>query len=504
MREDVDASSDGQRRPGAGVPVTAGKSDRGEEWAGTAGIDDLEELRGKHILLVDDQPYMLDSLKLILSKEGAEVQTAASGEEGVGCLRSGSFDVVLADVKMPGMSGIDFLEQARSIDEGLLVIMVTGYGTIESAVEAMTKGAYHYLTKPFNAQEILLTISRALRERRVLTENRELKQEIDRRYSFDNIIYKSEAMKRIVRLVQKVAGTTASVLIQGESGTGKELIARAIHQHSPRRGKRFVPINTAALPETLLEAELFGYRKGAFTGADQDRNGLFLDADGGTIFLDEVGLMPAAFQAKLLRVLQEREITPLGDTNPVKVDVRVIAASNVDLKRAADEGQFREDLYWRLNVIELKIPPLRERIEDIPLVANHFVERYCQEQGIETKIISPEAMKILMNYSWEGNIRELENVVQRAVLVAEGPLITTTDIVLQSGGDFYQDKEGNLFDLPYHDAKSRAQEIFQRRYVTLLLERYNNNISLAARKSGITRAALYKILKNLEMDHTSN
>ena len=461
----------------------------------------LEEINGTRILLVDDQPYMLDGLQLILSREGAEVGTAASGEEAMELLRAGSYDMVLSDIKMPGMSGIQLLEEAKRLDRDLIVIMVTGYWTIESAVEAMSKGAFHYLTKPFNAQEILLTVQRALRERILVEENRNLRQEIQRRYSFGNIIFKSEAMRRVCRLVEKVADTRASILIQGESGTGKELIARAIHQHSPRRSKRFVAINTAALPETLLEAELFGYKKGAFTGADHDKAGLFLEAHEGSLFLDEVGAMPPAFQSKLLRVLQEGEIVPVGDTKLIRVDVRIIAASNTDLKRLSEEGQFREDLYWRLNVIDVVLPPLRERLEDIPLLATHFVGRYSSEQGLESRALTPEAMKILMTYGWPGNIRELENVIQRAVLISEGPVIQPGDIVLQSGGDFYQDREGNLFDLPYHDAKSRAQEIFQGRYVRLLLERYNNNISLAARKSGITRAALYKILKNLDIPH---
>jgi DNA-binding NtrC family response regulator len=444
---------------------------------------------------------MLDGLKLILSKEGAVVGTAESGEDGLEQLRAGQYEMVLSDIKMPGMSGIEFLEEARRRDPHLTFIMVTGYGTIESAVEAMSKGAFHYLTKPFNAQEILLTVRRALRERSLLAENKVLREEIDRRFSFGNIIFKSEAMRKICRLIEKVADTKASILIQGESGTGKELIARAVHRHSPRRDERFVAINTAALPETLLEAELFGYKKGAFTGADQDKTGLFLEAHNGSLFLDEVGAMPASFQSKLLRVLQEGEIVPVGDTKLVKVDVRIIAASNTDLKKAAEEGSFREDLYWRLNVIEVVLPPLRDRLEDIPILVTHFVDRFSREQDIEPRTVAPEAMKMLMTYGWPGNVRELENVIQRAVLICEDETISPGDIVLQSGGDFYQDKEGNLFDLPYHEAKSRAQEIFQSRYVRLLLERYNNNISLAARKSGITRAALYKILKNLGIQH---
>jgi DNA-binding NtrC family response regulator len=463
----------------------------------------LDELKGTSILLVDDEPQLLEGLELILQKEGARVTTASSGEEGLEKLGKGSFDVVVTDVKMPGMSGLELLEEASGQTPAPVVVVVTGYGTIEQAVEAMSKGAYHYLTKPFNAQEIILTLERALRERRLADENRQLREEITQRYSFGSILYRSEAMRRICRLIEKVAPTRASILIQGESGTGKELIARAIHQHSPRRSSRFVAINTAALPESLLEAELFGYRKGAFTGADQDKSGLFQEASDGTLFLDEVGSMPATFQSKLLRVLQEGEIVPVGDTKLVRVDVRVIAATNIDLKKAAEDGQFRDDLYWRLNVIEVVVPPLRDRIEDIPLLANHFTERFCTEQGMEVKIISPEAMKILMTYGWPGNVRELENVIQRAVLISEDRIIGTSDIVLQSGTDFYQDKEGNLFDLPYHEAKARAQEIFQSRYVRLLLDRYNNNISLAARKSGITRAALYKILKNLGIDHTA-
>jgi len=446
------------------------------------------------ILIVDDQPDMAKGLGLVLEDVSKDIVYALSAEEALVHVKKQDFDLVITDLKMPGMSGLELLQRVKAAQPKCAVIVMTAYGTIEGAVEAMTKGAYHYITKPFNNDEVLITVKRALAERRFQEELEVLRQEVTQRYSFHNIVGKDPRMRQIFQTIGKVGPFKAAVLIQGESGTGKELIAKAIHYQSPRKDRRFVGINAAALPENLLEAELFGYRKGAFTGADTDRRGLLVEGSGGTVFFDEISNMSPAFQAKLLRGLQEMEVVPLGTNEPIKVDVRVIAATNQDLDAAVKEGSFREDLYYRLNVVRINVPPLRDRADDIPLLANHFLRKCCEEYKLPKKTLSAGAVRVLMSHNWPGNVRELENAIHRAVLASDGETLEAHHIGLGADGMRLADEVVND-RLSYDEAKSRVIDSFQKQYFTILLARCNGNVSLAAERCGITRAALHRIIK---------
>jgi DNA-binding NtrC family response regulator len=379
------------------------------------------------ILIVDDQQSILDVLSIMLKREGYDVLTALSGEEALDVIRTDSIDLAIADIKMIPLDGIAVLEQIKKIDSDIVVIMMTAYASVQTAIEAMKKGAYEYVIKPFKMDELRLLVQRGLEQRSIIQENRRLKQEVQERYSFHQLIGTSRQMQDLFAIIRKVAPTESTILIYGESGTGKELVARAIHYNSKRRDKRFEPINCAALPETLLESELFGHAKGAFTGAYADKEGVFVAADRGTIFLDEIGAMSPAMQSKLLRVLQEKEIKRVGDTRQKKIDVRVIAATNEELAPRVKSGTFREDLFYRLSVIPVEIAPLREKKEDIPLLLRHFLNQQNRRANGDKKI-SPEALDLLMAYDWPGNIRELENVVERAATLCEGELINPEDL----------------------------------------------------------------------------
>jgi two-component system response regulator PilR (NtrC family) len=380
--------------------------------------------RTSPILVIDDEEIMREILETLLVREGYDVRLASTGAEGLDLARNLPFDAVIVDVMMPGMDGLQVLDELRRIDEELPVIMITAFASMENAITAMKKGAFDYITKPFKNDEVLVVLRNAVERRRLVAENVALKQSLQARYHrFSGIIGKSSRMKQMFDLIIQAAPSRSTILITGESGTGKELVARATHSNSPRADKAFVTVNSGNLPPDLLESTLFGHVKGAFTGAVYPKKGLFDLADKGSIFFDEIGNIPLETQAKLLRVMQEREFMRLGGMDTIKVDVRIIAATNVDLKREMEEGRFREDLFYRLHVISLQLPALRERKEDIPLLVQHFLEKYGLENARKDLELAPEALDLLMDYDWPGNVRELENVIERAVVLSRGSRI---------------------------------------------------------------------------------
>jgi two-component system NtrC family response regulator len=380
------------------------------------------------ILVVDDEPNYLIVLSELLKEEGFEVMTAQRGEDGLKIVAETDLDLVLTDMRMPGMDGLELLKAVKTYNKDLPVIMITAFGEVEKAVIAMRAGAYNYLVKPFNNEELLLNIRKAIEHYSLVCENLRLRDEARVRYGFASIVGKNSRMQEIYQLIEKVAPTPTSVLITGESGTGKELVARAIHINSPREKSPFISVNCAALPETLLESELFGHERGAFTGATAMRKGRFELADSGTLFLDEIGDIPLPLQAKLLRVLQERSFERVGGIRPINVDVRIITATNRDLKDEVDEGRFREDLYYRLNVLHIHLPPLRERSDDIPMLTDHFINKFANMLHKPDLRISGSALRFLAGLPWEGNVRELENTIERAAILCSGNVITTEDV----------------------------------------------------------------------------
>ncbi|MCU0588568.1 MAG: sigma-54 dependent transcriptional regulator [Syntrophobacteraceae bacterium] len=379
------------------------------------------------LLIIDDEKNYLLVLEDLLAEEGYEVITAESAEQGLEIVRSSDLDVVITDMKMPGMDGMTLLEHCHAEKPDLPLIMMTAFGSVEKAVEAMRKGAFDYILKPFKNQELKLTIRKAADHHQLLRRNRYLTQTLEGRYQFSNIIGKSVQMLRIFELIEKVAPAKATVLVTGESGTGKELIARAIHFNSARKDQPFISVNCGALPENLLESELFGHERGSFTGAVSQRKGRFELAHGGTLFLDEISEMSTPLQVKLLRVLQEMEFERVGGAHTLKVDVRVVAASNRILRAEVDQGRFRSDLFYRLNVVHVHVPPLRERVDDIPLLVNHFLTK-CAQDRAQPMRIDPEAMRCLIEYGWPGNVRELENVIERSVILSDGEVILLKDL----------------------------------------------------------------------------
>lgn len=380
------------------------------------------------ILVVDDEKSMCDFLEIMLQKEGYEVTSTTSGEKALELLDDNLYSMVLTDVRMPGVDGFEVLRKTKEASPDTVVIMITAYGSPEGAVTAIKEGAYDYVTKPFRVEEVKLTIKKSLERSSLIKENIRLRQAVEERYKFWNLIGKSPKMQRVYELVEKVSQTKANVLITGESGTGKELVAKAVHYNSARKDRSFVTLNCGAIPENLLESELFGHMKGSFTGAIANKRGLLEMAESGTLFMDEIGELPLPLQVKLLRVIQEREFKRVGGTEDIKVDVRIISASNQDLQQKVALGGFREDLFYRLNVIQIKIPPLRERKEDIPLLVNHFVRKYSADTGKEIEGVSPEALELLLGYDFPGNVRELENIIERSITLETSPTIAERHI----------------------------------------------------------------------------
>ena len=376
------------------------------------------------ILIVDDEEVLRDVLEVLLQREGFDILTAASGEEALSVLDTEEVDLVILDVMLPGISGIDTLRAMRISNPALPVIVITAFSSIDGAIEAMKHGAFHYIPKPFKNEEVVHTVNKALEQRRLSRENERLKSELSEKFSYANIIGKSEIMRKVFDLIRQAAPSRSNILIQGESGTGKELVAKAIHHASPRARDAFVTVNSGSLPPELLESSLFGHMKGAFTGAIATKRGLFEVADGGSIFLDEIGNINLETQAKLLRVIQEKEFMRLGSVDTIRVDVRIIAATNADLQKLMAESRFREDLFYRLNVITIQLPPLRRKREDIPLLVQHFLQKYSEENKRKVRDVTPDAMRILMDHTWPGNVRELENTIERAVVLCNGDRVT--------------------------------------------------------------------------------
>jgi two-component system NtrC family response regulator len=436
----------------------------------------------RKILIIDDDPSLRRVLEYNLQQEGYDVYAAESGEEGVRALGEFTPELVITDLKMPGMDGFSVLREVKERSPDTLVIIITAFGAIETAVEAMKLGAYDYITKPFNRDELKLVVRKALQVTSLSTENRQLREELSDKVDFRNIVGISREMEKVFQVVRKVANTDATVLITGESGTGKELVAKAIHSLSSRKSAPFVPINCAAIPRDLLESELFGHVKGAFTGAIKDKTGKFMQADGGTLFLDEVGELPLDLQPKLLRALQERVVEPVGGTDSRQLDVRVVAATNLDLEQAMSDGSFREDLYYRLSVIPVHMPPLRERREDIPLLLRHFADRH----GCEGVSFEGDALDVLTGYHWPGNVRELENTVERLLIMRNGDTISREEVPekIRSGGKVAAPGVVNLPDEGY------PLEQLEREVVVEALRRNNWNRANAARFLRIPRHVL--------------
>lgn len=453
----------------------------------------------KRILVIDDEANLRHMLQVVLGKQGYAVDVAADGEEGLRMALESPYDFILCDIRMPAVDGPEFLRRSLASGTDCTIIMMSAYGTVDTAIECMKLGAYDYISKPFKNDEILLVLKKAEERERLKEENRRLREDIEREYSFSSIVGKTARMREIFSLIKKVCDFKTSVLILGESGTGKELIARAIHFNSNRKKSPFVAVNCGAIPENLLESELFGHVKGAFTDAVSDKAGLFEQADSGTLLLDEIGEMPPFLQVKLLRVLQEGEIRPVGAAAAKKIDVRVVSATSRDLAADVSSGRFREDLFYRINVFCISIPPLRERTEDIPFLVNHFLQKYSALLGKCDVRLSPDFISTLMGYAWPGNVRELENCVERALVLCEGNFLTTDCLPENLLREKLSSCKGGAVT---HDGFSlkRASELLEREYISKALEKTGGNRTHAAKILEIShRALLYKI-KEYGMD----
>jgi two-component system response regulator AtoC len=452
----------------------------------------------EQILVVDDEEELRTAIVDILTLEGFEVDQAVSAEEASEKLSQTAYDVLITDHNLPGKTGVELLEDSLVRYPEIIGIIITGYGTIETAVDAMKKGAYNYLAKPFKVVELSIKVRKGLQDRQLRFENRYLRKQLDEKYGFHNIIGTGRAMKRIFELVDTISGLSSTCLIQGETGTGKELIAKAIHFNSPRKDQKLVSINCGAIPENLLESELFGHVKGAFTGAVQTRIGRFEQANAGTIFLDEIGNMPVSLQVKLLRVLQEREFERVGGNSTVKVDVRIIAATSSNLEQMVKDGTFREDLYYRLNVIPIDLPPLRDRREDVPLLVQRFIEHFCETHKLDLKTVSPQVMKALMAFDWPGNVRQLENIVERMVaLTGKRTAILPTDLP----GEIQNRDSLNfvpLIEIPEEGINfQNVVTDMERELIIQSLRKTNGNKKLAAKLLNLKRTTLIEKIKRI-------
>jgi DNA-binding NtrC family response regulator len=453
--------------------------------------------RSLRVLVVDDEEVIRDILATLLEREGWQVTTASNGTRALTAFEAEPHDVVLLDLMLPDRPGLEVLAEIRRRDPDAVVVIVTAYSSIEGAIEAMRLGAFHYIPKPFQNEEVLLTVEKGAETRRLTEENRRLKEELSRRFGLGRIVGKSEGMRKVFELVRLAGPSKSTILVEGESGTGKELVARAIHTHSPRSGGPFVTVNSGSMPTELLESNLFGHVRGAFTGAVANKKGLFESAEGGSIFFDEIGTVGLETQAKLLRVIQEKEFMRVGSVDTQKADVRIIAATNVDLKRLVTEGRFRDDLYYRLCVITIPIPPLRERREDVPLLAEHFVRVYASENNKPISGIDPEAMRALLDYEWPGNVRELENAVERAVVLCSGGAIGL-DLLPESV--LSPDRSELPVRLPENGSTYKdLVEEYERRLVRTALRRTGGVQKRAAELLRMKPTTLHEIIKRLEI-----
>jgi DNA-binding NtrC family response regulator len=446
------------------------------------------------VMIVDDEQEIRDSLSEVLADEGYLTYKAENGAVALEMLNEQHYDIIISDIKMPELDGVTLLQKVKEQAPDTFVILITSYGSTETAIDAMRHGAIDYILKPIDFDELILRIKNIDMHKDLMREVRFLRQEISSQYNYEHIIGESQAMKRMYRLIDKVAPSTSTVLVAGRSGTGKELVARAIHARSERAHRPFVAINCGAIPETLFESELFGYKKGAFTGAGKDKDGVFKSAAGGTLFLDEVGEIPLQVQVKLLRSIEMREIKPLGSNVVIPINVRLIAATNRDLAQEVEDGRFREDLYYRLNIIEIYLPSLAERKDDIPLLVKHFINKYNAELKRRIIGIDNEAMKNLVNYNWKGEVRELENIVERAVLLCDGDMISTEDLPKRA-----QD----VVSSDYPDNLKEASKNFERTHIVNILERVENDKSKAAEILGIGLSSLYRKIDELAIDSES-
>ena len=448
----------------------------------------------KRILVVDDEQIIRESLSFILKKEGYNVEEAANGKDALMKHEANPFDIIITDIEMPEMKGVDLLKQIRQRTLQTMVVIITAFGSVETAVLALREGAADYILKPVNFDDLLYRVKKLCDYHALIVENSLLRRELQRTYDFDQIIGQSMPMKKIFEVIKRVAHSEGTVLITGKSGTGKEIVARAIHYNSPRREKRFMPINCGAIVDTLFESELFGHKKGSFTGATVDKEGLLKVAEGGTVFLDEVSEIPIQLQVKLLRALEQREITPVGMTEPIKIDVRIIAATNRDLRKEVENGKFRDDLYYRLNVVEIDLPSLKERPDDVPILAQHFLDAFKKQMSKPIQGFANEAMRALLQYQWKGEVRELENVIERAVIFCDEEFVG-----LEHLPEYMRPTE----DIPSvssgHGTLKDAVRSFERQFIQQTLSACGQNKETAAKVLGVSLSSLYRKIEELQI-----
>lgn len=443
------------------------------------------------ILIADDEKPIRDSLKMVLDEEGYFTDVAADGEEALQKIEAENFDIIITDIKMPKLDGMQVLESASKISPDSFFIIMTAYASVKTAIEALRHGAFDYLIKPVEFDDVIIRIKRLLEFKKLASENKALRQRISSDAGFTNLIGKSESMKKVFGLISQVAPTNSNVLIFGKSGTGKELVAKAIHFNSKRKDKIFLPINCGAISENLIESELFGHKKGSFTGATEDKQGLFKAADGGTLFLDEIGDLPLNLQVKLLRAIEDKEFFPVGGVKPVSTDVRIITATNQNLFEKTKSGEFREDLFYRLNVVEIKLPNLNERKEDIPLLVNHFIEKYCNEMGKKIIGVDNDTLKILMAHDWRGGVRELENIIERAIIFCNKETLTSEDLA-----DYVK---GGTVTAGYPDSLKDALRNFEREHILKTIKKFDYNKEEAANALDIGLSSLYRKMDELNI-----
>jgi two-component system response regulator PilR (NtrC family) len=447
----------------------------------------------KRILVVDDEQIIRESLSFILKKEGYEVEDAANGSVALSKHEKNPFDVIISDIEMPEMKGVELLKQVRQRTPQVLVVIITAFGSVETAVQALREGAADYILKPINFDDLLYRLKKICDYHALIVENSLLRQELQQTYDFDQIVGQSVPMKKVFEVIKRIARSEGTVLITGRSGTGKELVARAIHYNSSRREKRFVPINCGAIVDTLFESELFGHKKGSFTGATMDKEGLLKVANEGTIFLDEVSEIPLQLQVKLLRALEQKEITPVGMTEPIKIDVRIIAATNRDLRKEIEAGKFRDDLYYRLNVVEIDLPSLKERSDDIPVLAQHFLNMFKMQMGKPIQGFSNEAMRAILQYQWKGEVRELENVIERSVIFCDGEFVE-----LEHLPEYMRPEE--IFPTPSGIGSLKdAVKGFERQFIQQALAAYDQNKEAVAKVLGVSLSSLYRKIEELQI-----